>query len=242
MASPVKLYQNEMHNNLGFFATWFPGDPMEIGDAGVLVGGRFRRESSLRDLGIAFEVEAGAPRQSVQYTSTQGTTIKTTGNASGTGIKGEVSIAFARAGAFVFQVSSLRPMRISNQGQVAEQVLNALAGGGWKPGWLLVEALHVADRASIIVSEDSSAGLVLEANADVSVPGISLVDPKIAFTVTATRGKLLHVIGAKGLHPLYSCVRVRTSWFGPASVTPVRGSTRDELPFARPAIDELLDS
>ena len=36
MASPVKTYQSEMHDKLGFFATWLPGDHVELGDVGVL--------------------------------------------------------------------------------------------------------------------------------------------------------------------------------------------------------------
>ena len=50
MPSPVALYQREMHKNLGFFATWLPGDQLELGEAGVLKGGRFRKQSSLAEL------------------------------------------------------------------------------------------------------------------------------------------------------------------------------------------------
>ena len=41
MASPVKRYQQEMHNNLGFFATWLPSTAIALGDIGVLQSGRF---------------------------------------------------------------------------------------------------------------------------------------------------------------------------------------------------------
>lgn len=35
MASPVQRYQQEMHENIGFFATWLPGDLLELGDIGT---------------------------------------------------------------------------------------------------------------------------------------------------------------------------------------------------------------
>ena len=39
---PVRTYREEMHGNLGFFASWLPADPVDVGDIGVLEGGRFR--------------------------------------------------------------------------------------------------------------------------------------------------------------------------------------------------------
>lgn len=78
MPSPVRTYHAEMHRNLGFFATWLPGDPIEIGDAGLLVEGRFRRLSSLSELGIRYTQSESTASQNLQYTSTEGTKIDPT--------------------------------------------------------------------------------------------------------------------------------------------------------------------
>jgi hypothetical protein len=245
MASPVTLYHREMHDNLGFFATWFPGDPIEIGDAGVLEGGRFRRTVSLKELGIPCEVGAGQGSQNVQYTSTQGTKMTASGGAAAAAFaKAEISIEFSREGAFVFHASRLHPQRLENRAAVAELIVKAYHKGKWQKDWLLVEAIHTAERATIIVSEDSSAGIVLVASADMPLPAISLSDPKIGLTVASTRGKIVHIIGGKGLHPLYSCLRLKDPLFGGASVLPVRGagSAGEEMQFSRPGIDELLSS
>src|SRR5204863_7490881 len=102
MASPVKLYQREMHDNLGFFPTWLPGDRIQIGDAGVFEGGRFRRTASIAELGIVYDVSIGAATQNVQYTSTQGTSIGTKAGAAGALAQGEIRIELSRDGAFLF--------------------------------------------------------------------------------------------------------------------------------------------
>jgi hypothetical protein len=245
MASPVKIYQQEMHGNLGFFATWLPGDPIEIGEVGVLEGGRFRRMSSLKELGIACDLSTGQSAQNVQYTSTQGTKITTSAGATATAVaKAEITIDFSREGAFVFHASGLRWQRLENRSAVAEEVVEAYKKDKWKKGWLLVEALHTAEQATIIVSEDSSAGLVLVASAEAPIAGVSLADPKIGLTVASTQGKIVHIVGGKGLHPLYSCLRLKDPLFGAPSVQPVRGSGvgGEEIPFTRPNIDELLNS
>jgi hypothetical protein len=242
MGSPVKLYQREMHDNLGFFPTWLPGDGIQIGDAGVLEGGRFRRAASIAELGIPCEVSAGAARQDIQYTSTQGISVGTSAGAAAAPAKGEIRIEFSREGAFLFHASRLQARQLENRAKVGDEIVKAYRRGKWDKSWLLVEALHTAERATVIVSEDSSAELVLAASADVPLVSLSLADPKIALTVTSARGRIVHIIGGKGLHPLYSCLRLKDPLFGAPSVQPVRGAGNNESPFVRPAIDELLES
>lgn len=247
MASPVKLYQREMHDNLGFFPTWLPGDRIEIGDVGILEGGRFRKMTSLAELGIAQKTEAGAATQDVQYTSSHGTKIAFSAGAEATAVaKAEITVDFTSEGAFVFHASRLRPQYLENRAAVGQEILKVYnkGKGKWEEKWLLVEALHTAERATIIVSEDSSAGLVLVASAETPLSSISLVDPKVGLKIASTHGKVVHVIGGKGLHPLYSCLRVKDPLFGEPSVQPVRGAGAydNEVSFARPGIDELLDS
>lgn len=245
MSSPVRLYQQEMHDNLGFFPTWLPGDRIEIGDVGVFEGGRFRRMTSLAELGIAQKVELGTATQDVQYTSTQGTKIMTSAGAELTAIaKAEITVDFSREGAFVFHASRLRPQYLENRAEVGQEIVKVYNKGKWQKEWLLVEALHTAERVTIIVSEDSSAGLVLVASAKTPLSSISLADPKVGLEIAATRGKVVNILGGKNLHPLYSCLRVKDPLFGAPSVQPVRGAAAPEgnVPFTRPGIDELLDS
>jgi hypothetical protein len=245
MSSPVKLYQKEMHDNLGFFPTWLPGDSIEIGDAGVLERGRFRKMTSLAELGIAGDIEKAASKQDVQYTSTQGTKITASAGADAmTVARAEIAVDFSREGAFVFHASRLRPQHLKNRAAVGQELLKAYEKGKWEKDWLLVESLHSAERVTIIVSEDSSAGLVLVASAKTPLTSISLSDPKVGLEIASTRGKIVHIVGGTGLHPLYSCIRVKDPLFGAPSVQPVRGiaAAASEVTFARPGIDELLES
>lgn len=245
MASPVKLYQREMHDNLGFFATWLPADPIEIGDAGLLVRGRFRKTASLEELGISHKVVPGRASQNVQYTSTSGTKLSVSGGATAAAVaRAEISIEFSRSGAFVFHASSLRPQRLENRQRVADELLKAYEQDKWKKEWLLVEALHTAEQATIVVSDDRSAGLVLRADVAGLPAGFSLADPKVNLTVASTWGKVVHIVGGRRLHPLYTCLRLKDPLIGKPSVQPVRGqdNASPEAAFTRPAIDDLLRS
>jgi hypothetical protein len=245
MSSPVKLYQREMHTNLGFFATWLPGDHLELGEAGLMDGGRFRKMTSLAELGISIEKSSAGPPQKAHYESTSGTKVTFAAGAAATpGTRGEISVQFSKEGAFLFHSTGLRHTRIENRQAVATAVLNAYDAGTWKKEWCLIEGLHTAERATIIVSEDTNAEIVLAAATDLPLAGISLADPKVELNVSSTRGKLFHLIGGKQLHPLYSCLRLTDPWFGERSLEPVRGAADpgSRIMLERPSIDELLDS
>ena len=244
MASPVKLYQSEMHDNLGLFATWLPGEMIEVGDAGILQDGRFRRVMSLGELDIPADVADTPVQHEIQYTSSHGTEISLAGGGGlATVANVEIAIRFSTGGAFVFQASGLRQLRLNNRAAVATELLNAYRAGRWDRKWLLVESTYTAKRATVVVSQDSSAGLVLSADAAGATIS-SLADPRIGFAVTSTHGKLVHLVGAKDLRPLYTCLRVSDPFLGTLSVQPVRGAAdlSPEAAFTRPAIADLLES
>lgn len=244
MASPVKLYQREMHERLGFFANWFPADPINVGDVGRLEGGRFRRTLSLAELGIEAIVEPSPGGQPVEYTSSEGTKVEVGGGATAAALaEAQVRVSFSRKSAFVFHASMLRPLRLGNPAAVARDVLAAYDEGRWERDWLLVEALHEAEIATILVSQDTTSEVLLSANVSELLASVSLADPNISFSVTSSRGQLVKIIHAEQVHPLYSCMRVRDPLIGAPSLRPVRGfRAGTEAAFARPGIDELLNS
>lgn len=245
MASPVTLYQSEMHDNMGFFPTWLPGDPIEVGDAGILEGGRFRKMASLRELGIDCPIEESATKQDVKYTATHGTSLSTGAGAGVAALaKVEINVEFSSEGAFVFHASGLRERSLQGRAAIAKRLKAKLDSGDWEKDWLLVESCKEAECATILVSSDRSAGISLRASSDLPLPGIALADPRINLEVTGTRGRVVQVLSAAGARPLYSCLRLSTSFFGGASLQPVRGGDRvDEgASFVRPSIDELLKS
>jgi hypothetical protein len=243
MPSPVRTYHAEMHRNLGFFATWLPGDPIEIGDAGLLVEGRFRRLSSLSELGIRYTQSESTASQNLQYTSTEGTKIDPTIGGAVAGVaKAQIAISFSADGAFVFHATGLRVRRLQELTSVGRGVLAAYEKGRWRKEWLLVETLHLADCATIIVSQDSSAGLVLTAKPDAVLTALSLADPNVGLAVSSSRGRLVHVVGARKLRPLYSCVRVKDPFFAKPSIAPARGTETRTNEFERAQISDLLDA
>jgi len=245
MTSPVKLYQREMHENVGFFATWFPADAIRIGEAGVFEGGRFRVMSSLEELGIPCEIAKSPTAQDVRYTSSSGTRIEASGGADvASAAAVEIKIEFSKAGAFIFHANQLRSYAVSKRATLGGALVDAHKEGRWDQDWLVVDGIHQATNATIVVSEDRSAGLVLEARVQGVVSGVSLADPELEVNVVSTRGQVMHVVSGKGLTPLYSCLRLKAPLFGDPSVRAVRGpgDAGRLTALTRPGIEDLLES
>ena len=244
MASPAKLYQQEMHNNVGFFATWLPSSTLEIGDIGVFEGGKFRRQGSLRELGIASSTREGEP-QKMSYSASADRKVAATASAATIApVAGaELSIRFTQQGGFVFEAEGVRQIEIADRISLAHNLLNLYREALWKDEWHLIDAVYSAASATILVSEGSSSEIVLNANAAVIPEAWPLADPKLGLFVSSSTGKIAYVIAAAGLKPLYSCLKIRSHFFRDPSLEPVRGMTTNPTDvLARPRIDALLES
>jgi len=247
MSSPVKLYQQEMHNNLGFFATWLPSTPIALGDIGVLEGGRFHPVASLKELGIGQPDVREGMAENVSYSAS----AKRSDNISvgaGTAVplaSGELSITFTSEGGFVFEAIKIRHVGIADRLTLASSLLKVNDKGLWQKEWLLIDGLYRAESATILVSQDTSSEIVLKASAGALSSGLlPLADPRLGLRIASATGKIVHIFAANNLHPLYSCVRVRVPWLiGKAKVEPVRGRADQHAnALGRPGIDELLNS
>jgi hypothetical protein len=246
MSSPVKLYQQEMHKNVGYFANWLPGNALSLGDVGVWEAGRFQKLTTLKDLGVPYAAGVAGSPQTLDYSSTSDTNVSTNAGATAGGVaKAEITVKFSREGAFLFQAIGVQGVDLASRNDTAMGILQALEQSAWKKEWMVIDSLYEATSATIIVSEDTSSELVLSANSALPVASLALADPKLDLTVSSKRGRIVHLVAGSGLHPLYMCMKIKSSLFGGPSVSPVRGlggGTAAAQSLARPGLNDLLDS
>ena len=140
--TPVSLYQQEIHRNLGFFATWLPGEMLAPGDVGYLEGVRFRRMASLAELQLpCVAAPRGAP-QEIRCMSTAGITLGAGGRAKASQIvkaKGSIRINFSRKGAFLLHAMNVRDTTLNDRMALANAILAAYQAGQWQIDWLLID-------------------------------------------------------------------------------------------------------
>jgi len=108
-----------------------------------------------------------------------------------------------------------------------------------------VDTIYSAGSATILVSEDTTSEIILKASAAaIPLGSLPLADPKLGLTVTSSNGKIVHIVAANNLRPLYSCLKVRDPLlFGKPTVVPVRGRSEQNVSaLGRPDISDLVDS
>lgn len=243
MASAAETYQREMHDRIGFFATWLPGDAIEVGDVGTLAGGRFRKYSSLDELGVPFTVAKNANTQDLQYSSRSGASMDVQAGAAvpGAGVSADISVTFSHSGAFLFHAAKLRLEQLEGRDSVFRAIVESYQGARWKKEWFLVESVHRSDCATVIVAEEGSAGLSVKAQAPLALGPLPLADPNVTLDLRAVHGRVTQVLAGRGLRPLYSCLRIKDSWFDEPQVVAVRGQGAEAGPaVVRASIEDLV--
>jgi len=241
------MYQEEMHANLGFFATWLPGDHVEVGDIGILQAGRFRKQGSLRELEPELTSEREGSPQSLQYTSKSGTKVNMTADANSGSVidaSARIDIEFSQQGAFLFHAFNVQRLAILDRLKLSAGVIEAHERGQWDLGWHIVESVYKAECATVIVSEDDSAAITIRAAVKGNLGPVPLANADARLNVSSTKGRMLQILAKRDLRPLYSCIRVKETWLSGPRMVPVRGQlpTPEQLPFARPRLSELLES
>lgn len=222
MEAASKSYVKGIWQRFSYLATWLPNTRLQLGDVGVQDGQAFRRVTSLKDLGIAFQVRTGADRVDFTYTSQSGVTIQAKAQgqvAAGSPLasaQAGISIEFGEAGAFLFQAVGCSIDEIEDKAAVGRAAIALFQQGQWEPDWAVVDTLVKADSATIVVSNSQDAGLDLSADVPVTIGDLAKADAGLA--VKAQRGDVVRFIAARGLAPLFKLSRVQrpllTRWFG----------------------------
>lgn len=244
MASPVKLYQKEMYDNLGLFATWLPGSSVGIGDVGILEFGRFIKLTSLRELGIPQGSRRIGSKQNMNYTAAVERSVAATAQA---GVALDVAdtsvhLRFTRQGGYVFEAIGMLNIELTQRTILADQIVAAHERSKWSKEWLLIDSICTAESATIIVSEESGSEMVLKAHAALQAGMTTLADPSVKLSISSSKGRIVQIVSQSNVTPLYSCAKLHVPFLGDPSLRASRGSSTEFGALANIEIDYLLAS
>lgn len=225
--SVFKSYTKAMHKEYGTRATWLPGTKISIGDVGVLHDGKFVPQSSLKDLGIDFEVIEEFPMD-YDYVSSQGVNIhkKLAGQAAPvqTSALGQADaglvVEFKKEGAIVFSAKNGRKYRLKNSLQIGMEIEKRYEAGQWKKEWLIVSEVIIADNGTILISQSSNVNVELKAKGQLGAGDLKLSNLDLDFASQVDASKAITVKADQGLTPLYNLSGIRAGWFSKGKFVP----------------------
>ncbi|MCB9567746.1 MAG: hypothetical protein H6710_11145 [Myxococcales bacterium] len=193
-------YSSVVASELRHHAVWEPGEPVRLGDYGVLQGSRFTVHGNIEDdFGLQFEVVRSRNRE-FAFRSDGVSESRGEGKANQPGAVAELRVGFRRADALY--VSS--PSAWTEQIKGLARIVSPLLGNPqWNPDWVIVTRLYHASQAIILLSNSDDADVRLNLAADgAPVGGKSVNDVgeqgSVALQLTGVRGPLF-----MGLHRVH---------------------------------------
>ena len=214
---PIAFYLKDLNRkSQGYRATWLPSSPLQLGDVGVLENQVFRKETTLKSLGIAFETETSEGQGAIDLSSESGITL--TLKAEGKVEPKAVSLAVADAGfvvefsndnSFVFKIRGSRISIISNLGDVKAEVVRRYEADDWDANSVIVYQVLDANSATILLSGHAGNKVELKAQGDVKVAAMDIADAALNLKLVAGQTLAAQILGQEGITPLYRVVGIK---------------------------------
>jgi len=223
--SVVEQYTNELHKKFGYYATWMPGKKLVIGDVGKLNGRVFERETSLKNLGIEFQVIVDDTKMDLDYKSEGAVDIKTklSGQSPivGSGLSeadAGLTLEFKKEKSVVFEAKGVLSHQIEDLVPVKAEVLKRFKDKTWEKDWVIITEMAVADSATILISNKNNNIIDLRAKSDIKANDLKLANAEACFSVLNTSGLETKIIAESELTPLFKIVGIKTKILGSAEV------------------------
>lgn len=237
MQSAEKTYVKEIAKGLGYYGTWLPTVPLELGDYGILIDRyKFIRIGNINNLNVQYAVRKDPSATSMQYESSNAVTMSVKVGADvnlpNSPLTTKVEFSFSRENAVVFKANDVVSESVQDQAALGSTILNLLGTGKWNKKHRIITELVKSNSTTIIVAGSKSSNLELTAQGDVS-SSLDIANAQLGFTATRKAAMAYSEVALQNLTPLFRTSGVRTTgmlwWKGhdfdhvAAALMPVNG-------------------
>lgn len=222
MKSAQRQYTNEMKRKFGYYATWNPGVPLQLGDIGIFKNNIFTKISDLESRGITFETREDQDRVDLEHNS-QGSVTVTTKLAGTVAPQGSILadgdagivVEFGRENSTLFKANNTVSPSIKDTIKLGNQILDLFKQGKWNKDWAIITELVKAESARVIISNSSSSKIELKANANVDAPAFDIADASFEFSTLVSKGLETKIVASEGITPLFKSMGIKTRMLVP---------------------------
>ncbi|MDX3098228.1 hypothetical protein PV318_00690 [Streptomyces sp. ME02-6991-2B] len=211
MASIPELYTREMHTKYAYLACWLPSTPMAVGDVGVLSDHRFRKLTTLAELGIPFTRNEDSPLADLNYSSAECVAVEPEvrlGSPAQDALC-SLSVTFTRDGATLFQASGCVQESIGNLPALEVALRARHESRDWRLEYVVVTEVVRTGPTAILVAEHRGAQLDLQVSTSALTSLLPVAGATAKCAVTRRRGIAADVLAPDGATPLFNAVQLR---------------------------------
>jgi hypothetical protein len=227
-------YTKEMFEKFGYLATWTPGVQLELGDVGIIKDRLFTRNTSLKNLGIAFTTREDKTEEKQEHYSAGNVslTIKAAGTAPALGsvltqAEAGITLEFKKSKSTAYQaVGCVAPM-IDDQVALGKTILELFQQGKWNKDWVVVTELVQAKSGTVLISNSSSSKIELSAKGTLTGGApTGIADVSAQLQLAFSKDMMTSLISQNGLTPLFKAKAIKSD--GPVGpfekINPIRGN------------------
>jgi hypothetical protein len=243
MARAPELYGREMHDGLGFWATWLPGALVRIGDCGTVEDFAFARRTSLSSFGVSFQKREPISLGPLHHSSSEGVSIAfhTAASAAAEAIPGlpsgraGVTIGFEREGGVVFAASSCQQTEIEDIDSLERDLQDAYLEHGYPANYVVVTAVVRANSSTVLVSSGRKASVTLAAGADLTEV-IDLARADAGLSIARSRGLASQYVAEGEMTPLFKVMGFKRHWLTRTPTGDLEDLGSDEPELQKPEL------
>jgi hypothetical protein len=221
MKNMANAYADDIHNNFQMlYANWLPGNPLQLGDYGLMQGGLLNRMGNIAEKEIAFTPRADAKSVDQEYYSADSVEVKFNAKGSGTisggpTIKASLDIIFSSQNSVFFYAAGCLVKSIEDKNTVGDQILKLVEQDQWNTEFVVVTDIVASDKTTVVISGSEQGGITLEASSAV-IPNISLGDITTSLAVKWEKNIGFKAVTAEGMQPLFGLCKVQPTflWWG----------------------------
>ena len=222
MKKAYKVYTEAIRNHFRvFYANWPIGEPVKLGDYGIMSGKIFIREGNIvNDYNLQFQPRIDLSRDNYYFKSTG--SVKVEFFPKGTYIQpgmprisASMKIDFANDEAVFFNAAGIKNHSIESSAKLGETILSMFNEGKWSEKKVIITRLVQADSTTIIISGKTNASISLDAKG-VAIPNIDLADASIKLAVSVDDGIGFKIITEDGYFPMIGISGIKAKrWYKP---------------------------
>lgn len=227
----------ELRSELGYYPTWLPTDPVEVGDIGVFSRGVFRKAARLAALGIDFETRTAPTKNNFKKSRgiqfVLGSEFRA--ESSVVDVTTRIRVGSKKAYNWAFGALGCRLVEFDDHLQVEAAILERARAGVWKKEWLVVSEVQLVDRLNLLVATTKDMEGYIVAKGTISSPGDALLAEEIACHFDAN--DTFVVQNARNTRPLFGLRALRGLYKN--KIVPVHGGSVEPR---QAALDKVSDA
>jgi len=212
-----KVYTQEVHNNLApLYANWDPGKRVDIGDYGTIEGASFNYIGKVASKGIQFSVLPSTGETQREFMSKSGGSFEVfaQGQARPGGVvaaNAGVDIQFTSQDSVFFNAGGCTYEMVEDKDALGRAILDLVRQKKWDKHWVVLTDRVRAGATTIAMSASSSAGVTLQAAAN--LPTIDLASGSLKLTASRTKDVAYTIVTESNLTPLIGFCGIHTHIF-----------------------------